>query len=66
MLGGLIGLGGAEFRLPVLKAAFDQPTHRGVALNLAVSLTTLVASLLVRVGVAAPPQLGACRCCLGS
>ncbi len=54
MLGGLIGLGGAEFRLPVLKAAFARPTHRAVALNLAISLLTLVASLIIRVRVAAP------------
>lgn len=47
-LGGLIGLGGAEFRLPVLKAALGYPTLRAVALNLAVSLVTLVASLAIR------------------
>ena len=34
-LGGLIGLGGAEFRLPVLKAAFQRPRSRAVALHLA-------------------------------
>lgn len=49
LLGGLIGLGGAEFRLPVLKAGFRYTPHRAVALNLAVSLVTLVASLVVRV-----------------
>lgn len=54
MLGGLIGLGGAELRLPVLKAAFARPTHRAVALNLAISLLTLVSSLAIRVQVAAP------------
>jgi uncharacterized protein len=47
-LGGLIGLGGAEFRLPVLKAAFGYSTHQAVALNLAVSLVTLVASVVIR------------------
>ncbi len=51
-LGGLIGLGGAEFRLPVLKAAFGYPTHRAVALNLAVSLLTLLGALAIRVRVA--------------
>lgn len=50
-LGGLIGLGGAEFRLPVLKAVFHYATRRAIALNLAVSLVTLVASLLVRLRV---------------
>lgn len=48
LLGGLIGLGGAEFRLPLLKALFRYPIHRAVALNLAVSLITLVASLAIR------------------
>ncbi len=48
VLGGLIGLGGAEFRLPVLKASFNYPTRRAIALNLAVSLLTLLASLMVR------------------
>lgn len=50
-LGGLIGLGGAEFRLPVLKAVFKYSTRRAIALNLAVSLVTLVASLVVRLRV---------------
>jgi uncharacterized membrane protein YfcA len=50
-LGGLIGLGGAEFRLPVLKAVFHYPTRQAIALNLAVSLLTLLASLLVRLQV---------------
>lgn len=50
-LGGLIGLGGAEFRLPVLKAVFRYPVHRAVALNLATSFLTLVAALLIRVWV---------------
>ncbi len=48
MLGGLIGLGGAEFRLPLLHALFAYPVRRAVALNLAVSLVTLVASLAIR------------------
>ena len=48
LLGGLIGLGGAEFRLPLLRALFAYPIRRAVALNLAVSLVTLVASLAIR------------------
>lgn len=48
ILGGLIGLGGAEFRLPVLKAVFRYPVHQAVALNLATSFLTLVASLTIR------------------
>jgi uncharacterized membrane protein YfcA len=52
LLGGLIGLGGAEFRLPVLKSVFRYPTRRAVALNLAVSLVTIVASLAIRLPLA--------------
>jgi uncharacterized protein len=48
VLGGLIGLGGAEFRLPVLRALFGFPVRRAVALNLAVSLVTLAAALAIR------------------
>ncbi len=47
-LGGLIGLGGAEFRLPVLIGPLGYPAKRAVPLNLAASLFTLVASLLIR------------------
>jgi len=47
-IGGLLGLGGAEFRLPLLKAFFGASAHRAVALNLAVSLVTLAASLAIR------------------
>lgn len=58
-LGGLIGLGGAEFRLPVLKASFGYPLHAAVALNLAVSLVTLLASLVLRVRTAPTDGLAA-------
>ena len=50
LLGGLIGLGGAEFRLPVLVGAFRYPARRAVALNLAISLVTVVSALLIRGG----------------
>lgn len=50
-LAGLIGLGGAEFRLPVLKAVFHCPVHRAVTLNLAMSFLTLAAALPVRLRV---------------
>jgi uncharacterized membrane protein YfcA len=56
-LGGLIGLGGAEFRLPVLRATFKYPLLRAVALNLAVSLITLLASLVARLRVASAQAL---------
>jgi uncharacterized membrane protein YfcA len=47
-LGGLIGLGGAEFRLPLLMGAFGLSPHKAVPLNLLVSLATIVASLAFR------------------
>ena len=48
VLGGLIGLGGAEFRLPVLVGPLRYPARQAVPLNLAVSLVTLTASLVIR------------------
>jgi uncharacterized protein len=50
LLGGLIGLGGAEFRLPVLAGVFSYTARRAVALNLAISLVTVVSALLIRGG----------------
>lgn len=50
LLGGLIGLGGAEFRLPVLAGVFGYKARRAVALNLAISLITVVSALLIRTG----------------
>ncbi|WP_373230570.1 sulfite exporter TauE/SafE family protein [Cohnella sp.] len=47
-LGGLIGLGGAEFRLPVLMGLFKYSARQAVPLNLAVSLITLLSSLVFR------------------
>ena len=47
-LGGLIGLGGAEFRLPVLVGSLGYPPRRAVPLNLAISLVTIAASLAIR------------------
>jgi uncharacterized protein len=49
-LGGLIGLGGAEFRLPVLAGVFGYAARRAVALNLAISLITVLSALLIRGG----------------
>jgi uncharacterized membrane protein YfcA len=48
VLGGLIGLGGAEFRLPVLAGLLQYPARQAVPLNLAVSLITVLASLTIR------------------
>jgi uncharacterized protein len=50
LLGGLIGLGGAEFRLPVLAGVFGYAARRAVALNLAISLLTVLSALLIRGG----------------
>jgi uncharacterized membrane protein YfcA len=48
ILGGLIGLGGAEFRLPVLVGPLGYSAKQSVPLNLAISLVTVSASLLIR------------------
>jgi len=48
LLGGLIGLGGAEFRLPVLAGPLGYSLRQAVPLNLAVSLVTLIVSLIIR------------------
>jgi uncharacterized membrane protein YfcA len=50
MLGGLIGLGGAEFRLPVLAGPLGYAARRAVPLNLAISITTIIAALLIQSG----------------
>lgn len=48
ILGGLIGLGGAEFRLPVLVGPLGYLARSAVPLNLAVSLVTLAAAFITR------------------
>jgi uncharacterized protein len=48
MLAGLIGLGGAEFRLPILIMVFALYAHRAVRINLLISLVTLAAASIVR------------------
>lgn len=48
ILGGLVGLGGAEFRLPVLLGAFRFRPLDAVILNKAMSLVVVVAALLFR------------------
>lgn len=50
LLGGLIGLGGAEFRLPVLVGLLGYTAREGVPLNLAVSMVTMATALVVRSG----------------
>jgi uncharacterized membrane protein YfcA len=56
-LGGLIGLGGAEFRLPVLLGLFALAAHQAVRMNLLMSLATLAASAIGRFGFSAFPDL---------
>lgn len=48
ILGGLIGLGGAEFRLPVLVGIFKFPTIQGIIMNLVVSIVTVTFSFIFR------------------
>ena len=49
-LGGLIGLGGAEFRLPLLLGLFRFPPLEAVILNKATSLVVVAAALPFRAG----------------
>jgi uncharacterized protein len=49
--GGLVGLGGAEFRLPILLTVFGYKTIQAVVLNLLVSLVTVTFSFIFRSGV---------------
>ncbi|MCS6890559.1 MAG: sulfite exporter TauE/SafE family protein [Rhodovarius sp.] len=58
-LGGLIGLGGAEFRLPVLLGVFALAAHTAVRLNLLMSLATLAAAAASRLAFASPAALAA-------
>ena len=48
VLGGLIGLGGAEFRLPLLLTVFGYATLPAVVVNLVVSVVTVVFSFIFR------------------
>jgi uncharacterized membrane protein YfcA len=47
-LGGLIGLGGAEFRLPLLVGIFKLPTLEAIILNKAMSLVVVASALAFR------------------
>jgi uncharacterized protein len=51
MLGGLIGVGGAEFRLPVLTGILKRSARQSVPINLTVSLITLFTALVTRLRV---------------
>jgi uncharacterized membrane protein YfcA len=50
ILGGLIGLGGAEFRLPVLVGIFKFRTLKAITINLIVSFVTVIFSFIFRAG----------------
>jgi uncharacterized membrane protein YfcA len=54
VLSGLMGLGGAEFRLPVLIGALGFAVRQAVPLNLLVSLATILVSLVARATLAPP------------
>lgn len=47
-LGGLLGLGGAEFRLPLLILFFELYAHRAIRINRLISLVTLCFALVTR------------------
>lgn len=51
ILGGLIGLGGAEFRLPLLLGWFRLSIRLSVVINLLISLVTVAFSILFRLPV---------------
>ena len=61
VLGGLIGLGGAEFRLPLLLAVFALYPHRAIRINLLISLATLVMSAATRLEVLGAADLANLR-----
>ncbi|MFJ5879823.1 hypothetical protein [Kitasatospora cineracea] len=54
VLGGMIGLGGAEFRLPLLIGLFGFAALSAVILNKAMSLVVVLTAL--------PARLAACDC----
>lgn len=58
-LGGLIGLGGAEFRLPLLISLFGYPALSAVILNKAMSLAVVASALPFRAGSIPFSQLAA-------
>src|SRR5713101_4012249 len=47
-IGGLIGLGGGEFRLPILVRLIGFTARAGVPMNQILSLVTLITALIVR------------------
>lgn len=60
-LGGMIGLGGAEFRLPLLVGPFRLDTLSAIILNKACSLIVVATALLIRSTSISPAELWAQR-----
>ncbi|WP_334182241.1 sulfite exporter TauE/SafE family protein [Novosphingobium sp.] len=58
-LGGLIGLGGAEFRLPLLVGLFGFPALEAVILNKAMSLIVVATALPFRMGTVPVAEIAA-------
>ena len=58
MLGGLVGLGGAEFRLPLLIGAFRFAALEAVILNKAMSLVVVLTALPARLATVTAAELG--------
>lgn len=59
VLGGMIGLGGAEFRLPILLLVFGFVALHAVILNKAMSLIVVAAAIPARLATVPPGALGA-------
>ncbi|MEU3787744.1 sulfite exporter TauE/SafE family protein [Streptomyces sp900129855] len=59
VLGGMIGLGGAEFRLPLLISLFGFAALSAVILNKAMSLVVVLAALPARLAAVSASQLAA-------
>jgi uncharacterized membrane protein YfcA len=59
VLGGMIGLGGAEFRLPLLIGVFGFVALSAVILNKALSLVVVLAALPARLAAVPASELGA-------
>lgn len=66
LLGGLIGLGGGEFRIPILLRRFGLAPGAVVPLNSVISIITLSASLAFRAGSLSLAPLGAHLADIGS
>lgn len=59
VLGGMIGLGGAEFRLPLLIGLFGFAALSAVIVNKAMSLIVVLTALPARLAAVSPADLGA-------